>query len=121
MAWVSLGTAAIGAYGAIETSKNKAKSGGASGMGMGMETDARSVNAIFDNSGWNVSFGNSEIDSTAEKSQSANGASVPNSINPGQTVLGQQSGVAGLGIDPQFLIYGAIGLLLVMAWKKKNS
>lgn len=120
MAWVNLGVAAIGAYGAVESSKNKAKAGGGGMPSMGMETDARSVNAIFDNSGWNVAFAGAKIDSTAEKSQSANGASVPNSPSLGQTVLGQQPG-AGLGIDPQFLIYGAIGLLLVMAWKKKSS
>lgn len=119
MAWVSLGTAAIGAYAAVESSKNKAKSGG--GMpSMGMETDARSVNAIFDNSGWNVAFAGAKIDSTAEKSQNASGPSVPNSPSLGQTVLGQPAGV-GLGIDPQYLIYGAIALFLVMAWKKNKS
>lgn len=123
MAWVNLGVAAIGAYGAVESSKAKAKVPATLGGmgGIGMETEARSVNAIFDNSGWNVSFGNSKIDSTAEKTQNASGPSLPQSPSLGATTIGQPAASPFAGIDNNTLVYGALGLALVMAWKKKNS
>lgn len=124
MAWVNVGVAAVGAWASVESSKNKAKASGAGMLpSMGMETEARSVNAIFDNSGWNVAFHGSEIDSTAEKTQNASGPTVPVSPSLGATNIGQPAAVpfAGLGIDNQTLMYGAVGLALVMAWKKKNS
>ena len=121
MAWVALGVAAIGAYG--KTQEAKAKAGGAAGLmpTIGMDTDARSVNAIFDNSGWNVAFGNAEIDSTAEKTQNASGPSVPNSPSLGATNIGQPAAVGMAGIDNQTLIYAGLGLALLLAWKRKNS
>lgn len=122
MAWVALGVAAIGAYG--KSQEAKAKSGAAGLMpSIGMDTEARSVNAIFDNSGWNVSFGNSEIDSTAEKSQNASGPNLPQSPSLGATNIGQPAPSAApfAGLDNQTLIYGAVGLALLAAWKNKKS
>lgn len=133
MAWASLAVAAVSAWGMVESSKNKAKTGAAGmpGMGgsMGMETQARSVDAIFDNSGWNVSFGSSKIDSVADKTLSQTGASAP--VSPAMGVNQPvpfglspyaQSAPFGLsGIDQNTLLYAGIGLALVIAWKKKSS
>lgn len=125
MAWVNLGVAAIGAAGAIKTAEAKSKTpAGAGGMGgMGFSTDARAVDAIFDNSGWNVSFGNSKIDSTAEKSIAQTGPNVPNSPSLGNTAIGQPAngGQAQMlpGVDNN-LIYAALGAAVLIAWKKKQ-
>lgn len=122
MAWVALGVAAIGAYGKTQEAKSKS-SGGGMMPGIGMETESRSVNEIFDNSGWNVSFGNSKIDSTAEKSQNASGPNLPQSPSLGATNIGQPAASAApfAGLDNQTLIYGAVGIALLAAWKNKKS
>lgn len=72
--------------------------------------------AVFDNSGWNVSIGGGAIDSTAEKTTSQSGATAPGSG------FGQLFSQAGLGgIDRTTMVYGAAALLiLVMVWKKKS-
>lgn len=122
MAWVALGVAAIGAYG--KTQEAKAKSNGAASMmpTIGMDTEAKSVNAIFDNSGWNVAFPGATIESSAEKSQNASGPTVPISPSLGATTIGAQPAAVGLaGIDNQTLIYAGLGLALLLAWKRKNS
>lgn len=127
MAWANLGVAAVGAWASVESSKNKAKAGAAGLMPtIGMDTEAKSVNAIFDNSGWNVAFGGSDIDSTAEKSLAQSGPAVPNSPSLGATTIGGQPAPAGYaggfaGIDNQTLLYGGLVLFAVMAWKKKSS
>lgn len=121
MAWIA---AAIGAVGSVASAKIKAN-GSAIGMGhgVGMNTDARSVENIFDNSGWNVSFGSSKIDSTASKTTSQAGAVVPNSVSQSQgdplAGLGNSLGQSVASIDP-VLIYAGVGVLALMALKKRK-
>lgn len=117
MAWVALGVAAVNGYGQTESAKAKSQSGGAM-PGMGMAADARGTDAIFDNSGWNVSFGNSKIESAAEKTLSQSGPSPTNS-----PILGSANGAASsalAGID-QNVIYAAIFVALLLVWKNKKS
>lgn len=117
MAWVALGVAAVNAYGASEAAKNKSAAGG--GMpGMGMAADARGTDAIFDNSGWNVSFGNSKIESAAEKTLSQSGPAPTNA-----PILGSANGAAGQGLAgiDQNVIYAAIFVALLLVWKNKKS
>jgi hypothetical protein len=115
MAWVALGVAAVNAYGQSESAKNKS---GSAMPGMGMAADARGTDAIFDNSGWNVSFGSSKIESAAEKTMSQSGPSPTNSPALGSTI--GTAGSALAGID-QNIIYAAIFVALLLAWKRKSS
>lgn len=131
MAWIALGVAAIGAYSKTQEAKTAKAGGGMPGMGgsMGMETEARSVDAIFDNSGWNVSFGSSKIESVADKTLSQTGASAPVSpamgvnqpVPYGLSPYSQAAPFGLQGIDSNTLIYAGLGLALVIAWKNKKS
>lgn len=123
MAWVNVGVAAVGVAGSIAKSKIEADSRKAGGMmgGMNSSPDFRTTEAVFDNSGWNVSFGNSKIDSTASKTTTQSGASAPgsgidagmgNSLLPSLGSLGQ--------VDQSTLIYGGVGLLALMMLRKRK-
>jgi len=110
-AWLA---AAVQLGGAAIAANSKKSAGG----GMGMTTDARTSEAVFDNSGWNVSFGSSKIDSTAVKSVDQAGPSTPNAIgiNDPLSSLGQL-----LPTDNKTMIYVAIGAVVLIAWKRKKK
>lgn len=121
MPWLSLTAAAVGAY----TAKQKAdaaKAGGSSvmgaGMGVGMNTDGRTSEAVFDNSGWNVSFGSSKIDSTAVKTVDQAGPSTPNSLGLNDALASFGDMLPG---DNKTMVYVAIGALVLIAWKRKKK
>lgn len=86
------------------------------GNGMVNKPDFRTTEAVFDNSGWNVSFGNSRITSDAEKSTSLRGAD------------GSGSGLSagGLGgmlssVSPEVLLLVAGGILAIVIVMKKRK
>lgn len=110
-AWISAAASVAGA--AISANAKKG-----TGSMPGMATDARTSEAVFDNSGWNVSFGSSKIDSTAVKSVDQAGPSTPNSMgfNDPLSSLGQL-----LPTDNKTLIYVAIGAIVLISWKRKKS
>lgn len=111
MAWIAAVASVAGA--AISANAKKG-----AGPAMGMTTDARTSEAVFDNSGWNVSFGSSKIDSTAVKTVDQAGPSTPNSlgINDPLSSIGQL-----LPTDNKTLIYVAIGAVVLIAWKRKKK
>lgn len=75
----------------------------ASGLGQGMGAPAAPSTAqgrseaVFDNSGWNVTFGTGNIDSTSEKSTS--------------------TGAGGLGGMTAYLPYFAVAVGAVILWR----
>lgn len=122
MAWMALAMAGVSAY----TAKQKADAAQAGGdmMGMTNKPDLRTNEAVFDNSGWNVSFGSSKIDSTASKTTELSGASAPGAglTAGGGSGLGFVPAMSNsLGITEQQMIYGAVAVGLLLVWKKKKS
>lgn len=120
MAWIA---AAIGAVGGAVQAKERTKQ--AASMGMSNAPDFRTSEAIFDNSGWNVSFGSSKIDSTATKTNEQSGASAPGA---GLSAGGAGAGVgflpavsSSLGVTDQQLIYGAVAVGVMLIWKKRKK
>ena len=86
------------------------------GNGMVNKPDFRTTEAVFDNSGWNVSFGNSRITSDAEKSTSLRGADGSGSgLSAG--------GFGGLlsSVSPEFLLLAAGGILAIVIVLKKRK
>ena len=123
MAWTAIAAAGVSAYAAKQKIDAAEKSGGgALGMGSnGIATDGRTAEAVFDNSGWNVSFGSSRIDSTATKTVDQDGASVPNSLSPSPFAgFGQSLGQA-TGLTETQMVYAAVAVGLVLVWKRKKS
>lgn len=129
MPWIALASAAVGAYGAKEKAKAQTAMAGemAGKMSPAMSSDGRTVETVFDNSGWNVSFGSSKIDSTAVKSVDQAGPSLPQSQTTAQGVpsYGMGAYAPGLsgslgGIDQTTMIYIAVAAVVLIAWKKKK-
>ena len=86
------------------------------GGGMVNKPDFRTTEAVFDNSGWNVSFGHSRITSDAEKSTSLRGADGSGSgLSAG--------GMGGLlsSMSPEFMLIAAAGVLAVVIVLKKRK
>lgn len=90
-----------------------------SGPGTGMKNnpDFRTTEAVFDNSGWNVSFGNSKIDSYAEKSTDLKGADGRGSGLSAGGLGGLLQGVNG----PALLVIAGAALVVVIALKKRKA
>ncbi|AXS79860.1 hypothetical protein [Dechloromonas sp. HYN0024] len=109
--------AAIGAVGSVASANMK--SGGGGGASGGQPTswaDAKSTQAMFDNSGWNVSFGNnSPITSTAQKTASQDNT-------PLQTNAGYGPAAASLGNGnwTTYLIVALVVLVIIKHKKKKG-
>lgn len=111
MAWI----AAVAGVASTAISANAKKSAaGISGPSM----DARSTEAVFDNSGWNINFGSGKIDSTAVKTVDQAGSSAPNGTAYGDPLasMGQM-----LGGNNNTLIYAALAGVFLLAWKRKKS
>ena len=78
--------------------------------------DYRTTEAVFDNSGWNVSFGSSRITSSAEKETNLKGADGSGS--------GLSSGLGGMlaGMDQgTMLLIAGLGLAVLIAIKKRKA
>lgn len=117
MAWIA---AAIGAVGAIASSNNtKSKAGGSSTGAGGIATDTNAgpgAQAMFDNSGWNVTFGNnSGITSSATKTASQ--TQTPNTTQ--NDYLPSLAG--GIGGNNNMITYAVIGVFIVLIIKKMKK
>lgn len=105
--------AAIGAVASVATSGQK-KGGAGDYSPPDSFADAKSTQAMFDNSGWNVTFGaNSPITSTSQKTASQDNT-------PLQSAYGLPA-VAGStvgGIPLNYIIAGLVVLVIVKKMKK---
>lgn len=119
--------AAIGAVGSVASanmSKGKGAGGAGGGLGIDPAADGRTTQAMFDNSGWNVSFGdNSPITSTAHKTASQ--SAIPNSMDGLGSLGGGYVPVApGIGIEGNnlmpYLLWAGVALIVIKILKKKG-
>lgn len=117
MAWANVATVAVA--GIAASSKKPSSSTGPNPAGLSNSPDFRTSEAVFDNSGWNVSFGQSKIDSTAVKTTDLAGATAPGSGLDMGSGLGQSLGLGT--IDSQTLMIGAGALVAVVLLKRKKS
>lgn len=77
--------------------------------------------AIFDNSGWNIAFDGSSITSTAEKTIDQ-GATSAGGSQPGlQYPYGAGTVGAGVQASGDWLLYGAVFIVVVLALKKRKG
>lgn len=111
MAWIAAAASVAGA--AIQANGRKSAA-----EQMGVKSDNRTSEAVFDNSGWNVSFGSSRIDSTAVKTVDQN-ASQPSGLGSASSFL---PSLGQLSPDEQkTMLYVAIGAVVLIAWKRKKK
>lgn len=121
MPWFALAGTAISAIGAVESQKSKAAASIAQQPAVKNDPVFQTSEQVFDNSGWNIAFAGSRIDSTAEKTTSQQGADAPGSG------VGQQGGLipaiqsAFGNIDQKTLIYAGVGVLALAIWKRRKS
>lgn len=119
MAWIAGAIAVMGAAKASNDRKETARTESFKMAGM----DGRTTEAVFDNSGWNINFGSGSIDSTATKSVDQAGAagpafpSMPDYADP-LAGLGQM--MPAMPAD-KTLIYAGVGLLALLALKRKSK
>lgn len=119
--------AAIGAVASVASANINKNKGGAAGQGgffseISPNADGKTTQAMFDNSGWNVSFGdNSPITSTAQKTASQ--SAIPNSMDGlGSSGGGYVPVAPGFGLDGNlmpYLVWGAVALIVIKIIKKK--
>jgi hypothetical protein len=121
MAWIA---AAISAVGGVVAAKQRSAANSI-GMGQGMQaaTDARTSEAVFDNSGWNVSFGSSKIDSTASKTIAQEGPAPSTNMAATPVGYGQPGISASLPAlnSSNMLTYAAIAGIFLIVWKKRKN
>lgn len=121
MAWIG---AAIAAVGAIASNKNKAggTSAGGGGSASAPFSDARSTqpSSMFDNSGWNVSFGdNSPITAPTSNNKTQSPSLSPSAGDSSMGVLpSAMSGISGNWTT--YAIVFLVALVVIKKMKKKG-
>jgi len=116
VAWIAGAIAAGLQAKASNDRKEMARTQGFQMSGM----DGRTVEAVFDNSGWNINFGGGSIDSTATKSvdqAGAKGPALPTFADP-LAAVGQM--LPAIPAD-KTLIYAGVGLVAMIALKRKSK
>lgn len=124
MAWIAAAVAAVGGIASSAINKNKAGAGGASGGSASTPfADARSTqpSTMFDNSGWNVTFGNnSGITAPTTNTKGQSPTLDPSAGNSSMGVL--PSVASGLGLGGNWVTTAVIilGALVIIKKMKKG-